>query len=277
MSSSQRSIKLWSDQKNSFNGKPNSSGGGQCRELADLIHAVEAASVYEVCHFTGTETVLDVGAGGGRWSKEFADKVHHITAIEPSDIFEILTKNVAEVANVSCQRINFEDFPEDRQFDVVVVSGVLMYLIQEKEVTGFLAKVSRLLRPGGRLLMREPVASRDRTVFNWRIHRATSIHNFDDCKYWERVRPEKFYIGSCRNHDLHLVRSFPSHAPFFRSLPPRLKVIRPLVDPLAKKVFHLNNFKMVFTYNRCFRRTYSIIQDVFSSRAFRLYIFRKGQ
>lgn len=276
MNSSERAIEHWSRQKEFFSGKPNSSGGGQSKELTDLIHAVEAATVYEACYFHGKETVLDIGAGGGRWSMELADKVRRITAIEPSELFDVLVENAGDKDNIFCRKISFEDFSDKQQFDLVIVSGVLMYLIKEEEVEGFLSKVAKLLVPGGKLLMREPVASRDRTVINWKIHPAETVDSLDNCKYWERIRPETVYISHCHNSGLELKESFPSHAPFFRSLPHWLKLFKPVIEPMAGKFFTVNNLDKVLAYNAWLRRSYRKIQDLFSLRAFRIYIFEKS-
>lgn len=276
MKSSERSINLWSSRKDVFVGRPNTSGASLPKCITDLNHAVEADSICEVLGFSGDEEVLDIGAGGGRWTLEFSTKVGHITAIEPSDIYDILLENVKKIPNVSCINTSFEDYSEHKQFDLIIVSGVLFYIIEDSEIDKFISKVSGLLRKDGTLVMRESVASRGRTIINWEMHPVNTEINFSTCQYWEKLRPGSFYIDKCKQYNMHLTGSFSTHAPFFQYFPSILLFAKPTLEPLINKFFRPANLNMILKYNKLFRGLYKLIQDLLSSKAYRFFIYRKS-
>lgn len=280
MKSSERSIGLWSSWKDIFSGNPNSSGARwQSADVANLVHAVEAASLRRCIRFKGAQSLLDVGAGGGRWTREFAGDVKQVTAIEPSKIYDILVASVAEYDNVRCLKTSFEAFEEAERFDFIVISGVFFYIIEDAEVEKMIAKIRRLLKPDGIAILRESVSSRGLTVIDWKKFPPDTIINTETCEYWEKLRPESFYLESCRHVGLKLLNTFPTHAPFFQYLPTNNSLAIRFARWCAARFFTMSNLGMVSLYNVLFRTPYALIQNALNLKAFRFYVFGniKGQ
>ena len=90
---------------------------------------------------TPQTTVLDVGAGTGRFTLALAPYVQHITAVEPSGaMLDYLRKDASEqgLTNISFVQKTWQDAPDDLQADIVICSHVL-YPIQE--IVPFLEKL----------------------------------------------------------------------------------------------------------------------------------------
>jgi SAM-dependent methyltransferase len=240
-----------------------------------LIHAVEAATVRELVDFGPIESLLDIGAGGGRWTKEFSRSVDSVVSIEPSDIFQILTENVRDIPNVQCNKISFEQLSEDRCYDMIVVSGVLLQVVEDVDVDFFISKIGRILNPGGIVFLRDFVASRGKTMIDWKLYPSVTRPIPSKCRYWERLRPQSYYENLFQKNGLNIEFCVPSHAPFFQYLPSYLRVAQPYIGKLLQSIFSKDNLSFVLIYNRLVRRVYAKLQDTFSVRACRLFIFRK--
>lgn len=59
-------------------------------DVINFISRLEIESVVEHLDIQPHFTVLDIGAGGGRWTLTLAPKVASVTAVEPSDLFDLL-------------------------------------------------------------------------------------------------------------------------------------------------------------------------------------------
>jgi SAM-dependent methyltransferase len=91
-------------------------------------------------------TVLDVGAGTGRFTLALAPLVQHITAVEPNAaMLDFLRRDAGEegIANISFWQTTWQGAPDDLQADVVICSHVL-YAITE--IAPFLAKLRNAAR-----------------------------------------------------------------------------------------------------------------------------------
>jgi ubiquinone/menaquinone biosynthesis C-methylase UbiE len=99
--------------------------------------------------FTPETDVLEFGAGSGATAIRHAPHVKHIHAIDYSIKMVASARKRAEaekITNISFDVASIEDFPEDKQFDAVLGLSIVHLLIDRDKV---LAKVNRLLRPGG--------------------------------------------------------------------------------------------------------------------------------
>lgn len=100
---------------------------------------------------------LDVGCGSGVWLERLAPRFERAHGIDLSS--EMVASARARLARqglanatVACQ--GALELPEDARYDLIFVGGVLMYL-NDDVVDGMLAKLSRMLTPGGLLILRE--------------------------------------------------------------------------------------------------------------------------
>lgn len=102
--------------------------------------------------------VLGIGSAYGDELQPVLDRAERVTIFEPSDGF--LNPNFEYVKPVSS---GFMPFSDDA-FDLVTCFGVLHHI---PNVTCVTNEIARCLRPGGYLLLREPVVS----MGDWRIPR----------------------------------------------------------------------------------------------------------
>ncbi len=86
-------------------------------------------------------SVLDVGAGTGRFTVALAPQARHVTAVEPSAaMLNYLRQDVSErgLTNVSCLQTSWQEAPDDLQADIVICSHVLYPI---RDIVPFLAKL----------------------------------------------------------------------------------------------------------------------------------------
>lgn len=113
--------------------------------------------------------ILDLGAGVGQWAFRFIEKgAKSVQAIE-------FSAELAHVGRVEAQRrgvwnLEFivspaEEFETEEKFDIVLCSGLCVYLNDDQFLT-LAQKLPKLINPGGLLLMREGMAVADRHEIN---------------------------------------------------------------------------------------------------------------
>lgn len=105
----------------------------------------------------GTGSYLDVGCGSGVWLAHLAPRFGRAHGVDLSSEMvdsarRLLARRDLAHVTVACQSV--AALPEDQRYDVIFVGGVLMYQ-NDGEVAGVVAKLARLLAPGGLLLLRE--------------------------------------------------------------------------------------------------------------------------
>ena len=103
---------------------------------------------------TPQTTVLDVGAGTGRFTLALAPLVQHVTAVEPNAaMLSYLRQDATEqqLFNISSIPTSWQDAPDDLQADIVICSHVL-YSIRDVDV--FLAKMRKATRQSCYVYMR---------------------------------------------------------------------------------------------------------------------------
>jgi 2-polyprenyl-3-methyl-5-hydroxy-6-metoxy-1,4-benzoquinol methylase len=90
--------------------------------------------------------ILEVGCGQGDLARELAASGHDVVAIDPDapegELF---------------QAVSLEAFAEDGRFDAVVASRAVHHI---PDLPCAVAKVARLLRPGGRFILDEHACDR---------------------------------------------------------------------------------------------------------------------
>lgn len=82
------------------------------------------------------KTILDLGAGVGQWSFRFIERgAKHVTAVEYSAPLAEIGRQVAIDRNIN--NIDFvvsgaEQFKSEEKFDVVFISGLFVYLVEDQ-------------------------------------------------------------------------------------------------------------------------------------------------
>jgi ubiquinone/menaquinone biosynthesis C-methylase UbiE len=108
-------------------------------------------------------SVLEIGAGTGRFTLTMAPRVKHITAVDMSqNMLDLLVqkKEQNKLDNIDTIHGNFMDIDFGRRFDVIVSIAAIEY-INDKDA--LFKKIGDLLAPGGRLL----ITTAHNTFFRW--------------------------------------------------------------------------------------------------------------
>ncbi len=95
---------------------------------------------------TPQTSVLDVGAGTGRFSLALAPLAEHIASVEPSAaMLDYLRRDASDkgLSNISYVQATWQDAPEDLEADIVICSHVLYPI---RDIAPFLAKLQRATR-----------------------------------------------------------------------------------------------------------------------------------
>ncbi len=134
-------------------------------KLSDsLVYFLGGAGFYnkyiQSIPLAGTEKILDFGSGGGNASKLLAERIPegHLTCLEPSTCWiKRLRKRMAKFNNVTFINtyIDNTDIPEN-SFDVILIHHVL-HDIHPKKRAHIVKELSRILKHGGKIYIREPI------------------------------------------------------------------------------------------------------------------------
>ncbi len=94
----------------------------------------------------GATDVLEIGAGTGILTRLLAQRVEHVTALEPDDRMRAVL--AASDAGIEILAGRAEEIPKaSASFDVVIAASAWHWVDEERGVP----EVARVLRPGGRL------------------------------------------------------------------------------------------------------------------------------
>lgn len=95
--------------------------------------------------------VAEIGSGAGRIVNMLLESgVQHIVAVEPSDAFAVLVRNIQNYERVNCLKITGDQLPEYGDLDYVFSIGVLHHIPDPKPVV---KAVYKALKPGGHHLI----------------------------------------------------------------------------------------------------------------------------
>jgi 2-polyprenyl-3-methyl-5-hydroxy-6-metoxy-1,4-benzoquinol methylase len=95
---------------------------------------------------TPQKSVLDVGAGTGRFTLALAPQAMRFTAVEPNAaMLDFLRRDAADqgLKNISYVQTTWQEAPDDLQADIVICSHVLYPI---KDIVSFLAKLQKATR-----------------------------------------------------------------------------------------------------------------------------------
>ncbi len=113
--------------------------------------------------------VLDIGCGVARWGGHLAGRVAGYLGVDFSPGLVRLANEDLAVAYpggtgtatvLSATELDRGDLADDA-FDLVIVSGVMVYL-NDEDCAAMLGNVARLVAPGGQVYIREPMARSER-------------------------------------------------------------------------------------------------------------------
>lgn len=95
--------------------------------------------------------ILDLAAGTGGALNLYYDKVHSITAVEK---FKEFSKLIVKADNVEIINADIMDFDTNKQFDFVLLFGVMNYFNEDESIKIY-EKCKKFLNMGGGLLIKQ--------------------------------------------------------------------------------------------------------------------------
>ena len=126
-------------------------------ELAREKHRQEHKVLMDYMRPKPGQQILDLGAGHCAWSSVFARIVAHVDAVEYSaGMIGLARRNIeAEgLKNITLHHGAAQDFNSDRRYDIVLLSGLAIYLNND-ELATLLRRIQGYLKPGGRVILRD--------------------------------------------------------------------------------------------------------------------------
>lgn len=120
------------------------------------VRTIENSAAYLAPHLDETMTLLDVGAGPGSITVEFAQRVSHVTATEIGEAELDLSRALANERGVTNIGFSVEDvralsLPDDA-FDIVHAHQVLQHVADPVQA---LREMARVTKPGGLIAVRD--------------------------------------------------------------------------------------------------------------------------
>ncbi len=95
--------------------------------------------------------IAEIGSGTGRIVHMLLEAgANHVIAVEPSDAFEVLCRNIPDPEKVTCVKMTGDQLPAYGNLDYIFSIGVLHHIPDPAQVVEAAFKA---LRPGGRFLV----------------------------------------------------------------------------------------------------------------------------
>jgi ubiquinone/menaquinone biosynthesis C-methylase UbiE len=165
--------------------------------------------------------VLEIGFGTGLNLPHYPERVHKLTAIDPSPGMHRLARRRMRQARttVEHQALRGEELPfVDASFDCVVSTFTLCSI---DDVGRALAEAHRVLLPGGRFLFLEHGLSPDPGVQKWQ-HRLNWLEKLiaDGCRLDRDIAAlvAEQQFASVRTHTFYLERTPPTHGYLYQGI-----------------------------------------------------------
>lgn len=130
------------------------------------------SAVLEAAHLSGTERVVDLGAGGGFLTLEVAPSVSSVLAVDISDTMLQQLEASAHalgIANIEAEVADLADLDLPSASVDVIVSNYALHHLTDTNKSALLARAHGWLRPGGRLVIADMMFGRGGSVQDRRI------------------------------------------------------------------------------------------------------------
>lgn len=119
----------------------------------DYDISIRALIVRELLGDVSNIKMLDIGCGDGSISLQFSSDTNQITLVDISEkMLELARNNTSDIYIENSEYINSDllSYETNEQFDIVLCIGVLAHVDSIEQT---IAKVSSLLKPGGRCII----------------------------------------------------------------------------------------------------------------------------
>jgi len=176
-------------------------------EIADLYIKNEIAVINAELPLNKNDTLVDLGAGNGRFSLLFAPKVRKVVAVEYiKDFTDSIVERAKEkkIANIEVINCPAEDFCRDNYADIIFISGLLNYLDCEQYNLA-INNISKTLKQNGILFLRETISVLEDEFIVDKFSEELNAH------YCSIYRTGKQHIEALNKEQFKLLK----YAPFF--------------------------------------------------------------
>ncbi|OGN56227.1 MAG: hypothetical protein A3D96_02100 [Chlamydiae bacterium RIFCSPHIGHO2_12_FULL_44_59] len=132
---------------------------------AQELDALERPEIVSLLPPLKHKVILDLGAGIGRFTQEFACCAKKVVSLDVCPQFiEESKKRAKECTNIEWLLSDVMDAAfEEKSFDLIFISWVFMYL-EDSEVQSLIQKLHLWLQPDGHLFFRESCAATTHTL-----------------------------------------------------------------------------------------------------------------
>ena len=124
----------------------------------------EIGVISEKIDFNGTK-LLEIGCGLGRWAEFFQDKCSEYVGIDYSENLIEIAKEHFNYSNchfekLSVTEIDEENLPIKGPYDIIFITGVLIYL-NDEDITEMIEKINKLTHENSVIYIRETISVLD--------------------------------------------------------------------------------------------------------------------
>ena len=128
------------------------------RLIRDKAHMVEyiTTTKYIEKYLKKGDRILEIGAGTGRYSINYAKKGYRVDAIELLEKnLEVLKSQITDNMNINAIKGNALDLSmyEDNTFDITLVLGPLYHLYDEESVKKAISEAIRVTKKNGKIFL----------------------------------------------------------------------------------------------------------------------------
>lgn len=130
----------------------------EARLIKDKAHKIEYLTTikYIEKYLKKGDRILEIGAGTGRYSINYANKGYKVDAVElVNRNLEILRSKITEKMEINALQGNCIDLHmyKDNMFDIALVLGPLYHLYNEEDINKAMTEVIRVTKPGGKIFI----------------------------------------------------------------------------------------------------------------------------
>lgn len=139
-------------------------------EIAKARDKYEKEIATPLLHLDGTQSLLDIGCGIGRWAMELEGKVRNYVGVDFSNGLIEHAKQLCNNENVQffvagADQLDNKSVVSNGPFDRFIISGLIIYL-NDDQVSCMFQQILNLASPNAEIYIREPLATTQRLTLN---------------------------------------------------------------------------------------------------------------
>lgn len=176
--------------------------------LAYERNIAEKNKLLPLMKLDGTQRILDIGCGTGRWAHDLLELCSWYHGIDSCDEFiEYASQKFKDQKNTKfsvslASSFSLGSLGEEKKFDQIICSGILMYL-NDTELNDTVKCISSSLNNNGFLLLREPLGINQRLTIS--EHYSTEMSQNYSAIYRTFDELTKTFMPLVSNNDLAIV------------------------------------------------------------------------